>query len=43
VRKRCGECIACTRQGCKECESCRDMKKYGGPGTKNNAVEIENV
>uniref|UniRef100_A0A1X7TFS0 CXXC-type domain-containing protein n=1 Tax=Amphimedon queenslandica TaxID=400682 RepID=A0A1X7TFS0_AMPQE len=31
VRKTCGDCKACTRQDCNECESCRDMRKYGGP------------
>ena len=39
VRKRCGECIACTRDDCKDCASCKNMKKYGGPGTKKRCCE----
>ena len=35
VRKRRGEeCSACKSEDCQLCSSCKDMKEYGGPGTK---------
>ena len=27
-------CTACKGEDCNECSNCKDMKKYGGPGTK---------
>ena len=27
----CGECEACTRDDCRQCVYCKDMRKYGGP------------
>ena len=32
-RIRCKQCSACLRSDCMECTYCKDMKKYGGPGT----------
>jgi len=32
-RIRCKQCDACLRDDCMECTYCKDMKKYGGPGT----------
>ena len=32
-RIRCKVCAACTSDDCRECVFCRDMRKYGGPGT----------
>lgn len=32
-RVRCKQCVACLSEDCRECAYCRDMKKYGGPGT----------
>ena len=34
---RCGHCIACTEPDCGVCSSCKDMKKFGGPGRKKKA------
>ncbi|XP_069134817.1 lysine-specific demethylase 2B-like isoform X1 [Argopecten irradians] len=31
-RTRCKKCEPCTRTDCGECNFCKDMKKYGGPG-----------
>ena len=31
-RVRCKKCEPCTRGDCMECNFCKDMKKYGGPG-----------
>lgn len=31
-RVRCKRCEACLRPECGECNFCRDMKKFGGPG-----------
>ncbi|XP_060069633.1 lysine-specific demethylase 2B-like [Ylistrum balloti] len=31
-RTRCKKCEPCTRNDCGECNFCKDMKKYGGPG-----------
>ncbi|ELT93702.1 hypothetical protein CAPTEDRAFT_226024 [Capitella teleta] len=31
-RVRCRACEPCTRDDCRECSFCKDMKKYGGPG-----------
>ena len=31
-RVRCKKCEPCTRADCRECNFCKDMKKYGGPG-----------
>ena len=31
-RVRCKKCEPCTRDDCRECNFCKDMKKYGGPG-----------
>ncbi|KAM9314740.1 lysine-specific demethylase 2A-like [Pholidichthys leucotaenia] len=31
-RVRCKRCEACMRPECRECNFCRDMKKFGGPG-----------
>ncbi|KAK3085173.1 hypothetical protein FSP39_025494 [Pinctada imbricata] len=31
-RVRCRKCEPCTRTDCGECNFCKDMKKYGGPG-----------
>ena len=30
-RVRCRKCEPCTREDCRECQFCLDMKKYGGP------------
>ncbi|KAH3886544.1 hypothetical protein DPMN_010555, partial [Dreissena polymorpha] len=32
-RVRCKQCEPCTRDDCMECNFCKDMRKYGGPGT----------
>ena len=32
-RVRCKQCEACLSEDCRTCTFCRDMKKYGGPGT----------
>ncbi|XP_052799736.1 lysine-specific demethylase 2A-like [Mya arenaria] len=32
-RVRCKQCEPCTRDDCLECNFCKDMRKYGGPGT----------
>uniref|UniRef100_Q1RQ05 [histone H3]-dimethyl-L-lysine(36) demethylase n=2 Tax=Ciona intestinalis TaxID=7719 RepID=Q1RQ05_CIOIN len=32
-RVRCKQCEACQRGDCRECVFCKDMRKYGGPGT----------
>ena len=32
-RVRCNECQACLSADCRKCTFCKDMKKYGGPGT----------
>ncbi len=32
-RKRCGECEGCSRDDCGKCKHCRDMRKFGGPGS----------
>ena len=32
-RIRCKVCEACTSDDCRECVFCKDMRKYGGPGT----------
>ncbi|XP_013394792.1 lysine-specific demethylase 2B [Lingula anatina] len=31
-RTRCKRCEPCTRDDCRECHFCKDMRKYGGPG-----------
>ncbi|XP_053376119.1 lysine-specific demethylase 2B-like isoform X2 [Mercenaria mercenaria] len=31
-RVRCKKCEPCTRDDCMECNFCKDMRKYGGPG-----------
>ncbi|XP_046544000.1 lysine-specific demethylase 2A-like isoform X2 [Haliotis rubra] len=31
-RTRCKKCEACTRSDCGECNFCKDMRKFGGPG-----------
>lgn len=31
-RVRCKRCEPCTRDDCMECNFCKDMRKYGGPG-----------
>ncbi|KAG8545780.1 hypothetical protein GDO81_020329 [Engystomops pustulosus] len=31
-RTRCRKCEACVRTECGECNFCKDMKKFGGPG-----------
>jgi len=30
-RVRCRKCEPCTREDCRECQFCLDLKKYGGP------------
>ncbi|KAJ8046741.1 CXXC-type zinc finger protein 1 [Holothuria leucospilota] len=30
--RRCGDCEACLRSDCGQCDFCLDMKKFGGPG-----------
>jgi hypothetical protein len=32
-RRRCGECTGCLTESCGECHFCKDMVKFGGPGT----------
>lgn len=32
-RNRCGECGPCTRPNCGQCRACRNMPRFGGPGT----------
>ena len=32
-RKRCGKCYACVRELCGQCNPCRNMPRFGGPGT----------
>lgn len=31
-RTRCRKCEACIRDDCGSCRTCKDMKKFGGPG-----------
>ncbi|XP_044068067.1 uncharacterized protein LOC122883434 isoform X2 [Siniperca chuatsi] len=33
-RTACKQCAACLREDCGKCIYCRDMRKFGGPGTK---------
>lgn len=37
VRSRCGFCESCQRADCGECRTCRDKKKFGGPGRLKQA------
>jgi len=36
---RCGRCYGCSLPNCLQCSPCKDMKKYGGPGTKKQACK----
>lgn len=36
-RRRCGTCEACLEIDCGECANCKNMIKYGGPGTSKQA------
>ena len=36
-KRRCGRCHECTTQDCGACSNCKDMKRFGGPGTKKKA------
>ena len=32
-RSACGQCHQCQAADCRKCAACKDMEKYGGPGT----------
>ena len=36
-RSRCGSCVNCQRPDCGECRTCKDKKKFGGPGRLKQA------
>ena len=36
-RSRCGACEGCCQKDCGECDHCKDMKKFGGPGIRKQA------
>ena len=36
-RRRCGACEACLETDCGECTNCKNMIKFGGPGTSKQA------
>lgn len=36
-RRRCGACEACLEPDCGQCSNCKNMIKYGGPGTSKQA------
>ena len=36
-KNRCKKCSQCIRDDCGQCEFCKDMKKFGGPGRKKQA------
>ena len=38
-RVRCKQCEACRREDCRTCVFCKDMKKYGGPGTMKQTCQ----
>ncbi|XP_072043951.1 uncharacterized protein [Amphiura filiformis] len=40
-RSKCGICDNCLRDNCKECKFCKDMKRYGGPGTWKQKCEMK--
>jgi len=35
--RRCFKCEACVKPDCRKCVNCKDMKKYGGKGTKKQS------
>merc|ERR1712142_1126496 len=37
IKGRCGECSGCVTENCGVCVNCKDMKKFGGKGTKKQA------
>nr|XP_039266845.1 lysine-specific demethylase 2B-like [Styela clava] len=39
-RVRCKQCEACLRGDCGDCVYCKDMKKYGGPGTMKQSCML---
>lgn len=38
-RAACGHCQQCEAADCRECSACKDMVKYGGPGTSKQKCE----
>ena len=36
---RCGHCAGCTRKSCGECKACKNMPRFGGPGTFKQCCE----
>ena len=32
IKKKCGVCVNCVKDNCRNCVYCKDMKKYGGSG-----------
>ncbi|UYV65445.1 KDM2A [Cordylochernes scorpioides] len=39
-RTRCKKCEPCQRNDCEECNFCRDMKKFGGPGRMKQSCRM---